>query len=258
MSRFRIKPAIAIVAASAIGSLVLSGCSSTSDTAGPLLQEGTLQVCSETAYPPFEFTEGQKIVGFDIDLANEIAKDLNAEVKIISTAFEAIESGTALDAKQCDIVISGISINDERATKFDFSEPYFDDSLALLVRSDSGIKSLDDLTGKVVAVQQATTGEKLAQEKGLNPVGLEDGTLAVQQLMNGQADAVINNIATLAFFAKDDPKLIIADKFASEPLGAGVRKGNTELLDSVNKTIKRIESDGTRDKMLAQWMPAIK
>nr|WP_243848711.1 transporter substrate-binding domain-containing protein [Lysinibacter cavernae] len=244
--------------------MLLTGCSSNGDSgdsadAGPLLKEGVFKICSETAYPPFEFKDDStgEIVGFDIDFANEIAKDLDAKLEIVSSSFESIESGAALDAKNCDAVISGISINDERATKFDFSEPYFDDNLALLVRDDSGITSLDTFEG-VVGVQDATTGQAFATEKGLDPKAFEDGTIAVQALESGSVDGVINNIATLAYFAKDNSSLVIADKFGSEPLGAGVRKGNTELLDSINATLKRMDEDGTREAMLAQWMPAIK
>ncbi|WGD36638.1 transporter substrate-binding domain-containing protein [Lysinibacter sp. HNR] len=259
MSFQSVKTAFLVTAIGTVGVLLLSGCSGTDNAAsGPLLREGVLQVCSETAYPPFEFTQNGEIVGLDMDIAEEIAADLDAKTEVISTAFEAIESGQALEASQCDIVISGISINEERATKFDFSEPYFDDNLALLVTAGSGITGLSDLAGKTVAVQQATTGEKFAQSEGLNPVALEDGTLAVQQLIGGQADAVINNVASLAFFAKDNADLVVVDRFASEPLGAGVRKGNAELLTSVNSTLQRIEEDGTLTEILTKWVPTTK
>ncbi|TQM65442.1 transporter substrate-binding domain-containing protein [Klugiella xanthotipulae] len=239
-----------------VSALTLTGCSGNGDSvsAGPLITEGTLKVCSDPSYPPFESTKDGEFVGFDIDLADLIATDLSAEVEIVSTAFEGIQSGLALDTKQCDVAISGMSINETRAKKFDFSESYFDDSLALLVTKDSGITSLKTLGDAVVGVQQGTTGETFANDEGLKPRQFEDSALAIQALNNGDVQAVINNIATVEVAAKNNTSLVVADTFATEKLGVGVRAGNTELLDSVNATIARIYEDGTHKSLVEKWM----
>ncbi len=250
------KPTL-LAASAALGALLLTACTSTADDAagGMLLTEGVFKVCSDTAYPPFEFIDASnKPVGFDMDMAQEIADDLGAKLEILSSPFEGIESGEALNTKQCDATISGISINDQRKSKFDFSEQYFDDGLALLVRVDSGIKNIDGVGDARVGVQKATTGQEFAVENGISPVEYNDSTLAVQGLLTKDVDAVINNKAVLVSFSKTNPELKIADEFASEPLGIGVRKGNTELLDSINATIQRMQDSGQFDELTAKWM----
>ncbi|WP_152176371.1 transporter substrate-binding domain-containing protein, partial [Mycobacterium tuberculosis] len=96
--------------------------------------------------------------GFDIDLLGAIAEQLDLELSVQDVGFDALQSGTTLAAGQCDIGASAMTITDERKANIDFSDPYYDSLQSLLVRTDSGIKSIDDLDGKNVGVQQGTTG----------------------------------------------------------------------------------------------------
>ncbi|BAS10479.1 cystine-binding periplasmic protein [Arthrobacter sp. Hiyo4] len=197
--------AVAILAA---GALTLTACGGSSTPAASeggiqLINAGKLTVCSDVPYEPFEFQKDGKTVGFDMDIAAEVAKDLKAELSVVDSSFEAIETGTALT--QCDVSISSISITDTRKSVMDFSTPYLDDDLALVASADSGIKSLDDAKGKKVGVQQATTGADYAAEKGLDAQQFEDTGLLVQALQAGTIDAALGNQSVLGYAIKDAP-----------------------------------------------------
>ena len=137
----------------------------------------------------------------------------------------------------------------------DFSKPYFNDQIALLTTKDSGISGFDSVGGKTVGVQQATSGEQYAKDKGLKTQQFEDVELMFQALESGGVQAVSGNISTLSKRASENPDLkVVQSVDTNENLGVAVKKGNTELLDSVNKTLDRVTSDGTVDKMKEEWM----
>lgn len=251
----------------AAAALLLAGCSSTADddAATPagdggdgggevsLLTEGTLTVCTNPPYEPFEYEEDGAVVGLDMDIVSEVAKDLDAELEIKITPFEGIQSGADLDSGNCDIVASGITITEEREAKMDFSDPYFDADQGLLVPAGSGIASLEDLDGLTVGVQTATTGATFAADNELNVVEFEDLGLQIEALRNGTIDAVINDIAVLGPFASDDFE--VGTTFATgEQYGLGIETGNTALLDAVNATLERIASDGTYEEIYTKYI----
>src|SRR5665647_1142718 len=140
-----------IVVPVAAAALPLTSCSSTAnDTGGDqisLITDGTLTVCTNPPYEPFEFEQDGKVVGLDMDIVNEVAKDLGVELAIKVTLFEGIQSGEDLNSSNCDVVTSGITINDVRESKMDFSEPYFDADQGLLVPAGSSLASVEDLAG---------------------------------------------------------------------------------------------------------------
>ncbi|AOP52484.1 ABC transporter substrate-binding protein [Brevibacterium aurantiacum] len=252
------RSSLAIVAAGAM--LALSACGgggdseAKSDSGVPLVEDGKLTVCSDIPYEPFEFVDGGENVGFDMDLAQATAEDLKVELNVITTAFEAIQSGSALDTAQCDIALSGMSITDDRKTKMDFSEPYLKDNLGLMVTKKSGIKGIDDVKGQKVGVQQATTGETYAKDHGATPVQFEDSGLMTQAIQTGQVDSVIGNISIISTAVESDDKLEFVEEYdTGEVLGAGVKKGNKELLDAFASTMKRLYEDGGYDKSVDKW-----
>lgn len=248
---------LAVVAVGAL--LALSACGggdseSTSESGVPLVNDGKLTVCSDIPYEPFEYVEGGKNVGFDMDLAQATADDLKVELNVITTAFEAIQSGSALDTNQCDMALSGMSITDDRKTKMDFSEPYLKDNLGLMVTKSSGIKGIDDVKGEVVGVQQATTGETYAKDNGATPKQYEDSGLMVQAIQTGQVDSVIGNISIISTAVKSDDKLDFVEEYdTGEVLGAGVKKGNQDMLDAFASTMERLYKDGDYDKSVDKW-----
>lgn len=240
--------------------LVLAGCTSTtgeaeSESGVPLIEEGTLTVCTNTPYTPFEFERDGEVVGFDMDLADEIAADLGVEKSVIQTGFEGIESGADLSTNKCDIAISGITITEARQSQMAFSDPYFDDELGLLVPTGSEITSFDELGDSRVAVQQATTGQTYAEENDLNFEQQEDTELMLQRLETDGVEAVIGNVSVLGTRAADNPDLELIDQESNgEQLGVAIASENTEMVEAVNSTIERLNDDGTMETMREEWM----
>ncbi len=247
--------AAAILAA---GALTLTACGGSTTTPAAseggvqLINAGKLTVCSDIPYEPFEFQKDGKIVGFDMDIANEIAKDLKAELSVVDSSFEAIETGTALTG--CDLSISSVSITDVRKSVMDFSNPYMDDDLTLVASTASGITDINSAKGKKVGVQQATTGAKYAAEKGIDAQQFEDSGLLVQAIQAGTIDAALGNQSILAYAIKDDPKFKRVEDYTSgEKLGISIKKGNTAMAEKVNATLKRITDDGSLKKFETIW-----
>ncbi|WP_248759278.1 ABC transporter substrate-binding protein [Pseudarthrobacter sp. SSS035] len=246
--------AAAILAAGALTLTACGGSTTPAATEGgiQLINAGKLTVCSDVPYEPFEFQKDGQIVGFDIDIANEVAKDLGAELSIVDSSFEAIETGTALTG--CDVSISSISITDVRKSVMDFSDPYMDDDLTLVATTASGITDINSAKGKKVGVQQATTGAKYAAENGIDAQQFEDSGLLVQALQAGTIDAALGNQSILAYAIKDDAKFERVDDYATgEKLGISIKKGNTAMAEKVNGTLKRLTDDGSLTKFETTW-----
>ena len=245
------------VAVTSVALLALTACGSDSGSdaeAGSFpLNEGKLTICSDIPYEPFEFVKDGKNVGFDMDIAAEIAKDAELELNVIDASFDSIESG--LFSTQCDIAISSVSITDERAAKMDFSTPYMDDDLVLISADDSGIKDLESAKDKKVGVQQATTGEKYAKEQGLtNIVGFEDAGLQTQALLAGQVDALLGNQSVLGYSIKDKEGFsVVADFKTGEQLGIAVPQEQPKTMELVNGTLKRLTDAGTMEELTVKW-----
>jgi polar amino acid transport system substrate-binding protein len=242
----------------AVGALTLTACGGSSTPAATseggiqLINAGKLTVCSDVPYEPFEFQQDGKIVGFDMDIAAEVAKDMKAELSVVDSSFEAIETGTALT--QCDISISSISITDTRKSVMDFSDPYLDDDLTLVASEASGITNLDGAKGKKVGVQQATTGAQYAKDQGLDAQQFEDTGLLVQALKAGTIDAALGNQSVLGYAIKDDSNFKRVENYATgEKLGIAIKKGNTAMATQVNGTLKRLTDDGTLAKFETTW-----
>ncbi|XAS66607.1 ABC transporter substrate-binding protein [Micrococcaceae bacterium Sec5.7] len=242
----------------AVGALTLTACGGSptpaaSSAAGvQLINSGKLTVCSDIPYEPFEFQKDGKNVGFDMDVAAEVAKDLKADLNVVDSSFEAIETGTALT--QCDVSISSISITDTRKSVMDFSTPYMNDDLTLVATTASGITNIDGAKGKKVGVQQATTGAQYAKDKGIEAQQFEDTGLLVQALQAGTIDAALGNQSVLAYAIKDDSKMKRVENYATgEKLGISIKKGNTAMADQINSTLKRLTDDGTLKKFETTW-----
>lgn len=258
-SRFHGAATLSVLAVSA---LALSACTSNGEgeeAAGEgelsLISSGTLTVCSDIPYAPFEYVENGETVGFDIDLVDRIAEDLGVEPNVITTSFEAIETGSALDTDQCDLAASGMTINEERESVMDFSEPYVEDNLGLLVAPGSGIGTVADIEGQRVGAQQATTGEAFARENGADVVQYEDSSLMIQGLNTGDVQAVVANISVAGPAIDDNPELELVEEIETgEELGLAVKTGNTALLERVNESLAAMEEDGTLEELKAEWL----
>lgn len=247
----RLPAALSVLSAAG---LALTGCASAAQGGGDAAADG-LTVCTNSPYPPFEFDRDGEIVGYDMALADEIAADMGVQKSVVQANFETLESGAALETGQCDVAIAGITITDERRTAMDFSAPYFNDELALLTTTGSGPAGFDELDGVAVGVQQGTSGEDHATEQGWAVQQFEDVELMFQSLETDGVEAVVGNVSALGARTADSPGLeVVATLDNGEELGVAVRKGNTEMLEQVDRTLERIRGDGTLERMRADWM----
>ena len=258
-----LRNAMTALALSITGSLALAACGGDEEEAAApaeggveLVQPGTLVTCTHLPYEPFQFQESGEIVGFDVDVVDEIAADLGVEQEIVDTPFETIQSGEDLNAGKCDLAAAGMTINEVREENLDFSDPYFDATQALITPVGAGYDSLEDLAGLRLGIQSGTTGAEYAQENATEAelVTYEDLGLLLSAVQTGQVDAGINDNTVLYDFAGDNEDVEVTAEFdTGEQYGIGVRTGNEALLDQVNATLQRIQEDGTYDELYEEW-----
>lgn len=255
------------IALAATATLALAGCASGSGDTGAadnpydLVEAGTLTVCSDIPYPPFEFEgDNGEYTGFDIDLLGAIAKKLDLKLSVQDVGFDALQSGTTLAAGTCDVGASAMTITDDRKKNIDFSDPYYDSLQSLLVRTDSGIKSIKDLDGKNVGVQQGTTGETYATEnaKGAQLVQYpSDGELwpAIQA---GQIDAILQDQPVNLEHEKADSAYKIVETYnTKESYGFAFEKGaKKKLIDAVDGALKDLRDNGDYQKIYDTYFTA--
>jgi len=229
-----------------------------------LVSAGALTVGSDVGYPPQEYADAAgNAVGFDIDIANEIASRLGLTTKVVNFKFDDIIP--ALNAGQFDIVVSAMTVTDDRSKVVDFV-PYFDAGQAVLVAKGNpkGIKTLDDLSGKTAAAEQGTTEEttlndlndKLtkAGKPKVNVLTYPADTDAVDQLRIGRADATLHDSPVAAYYAKLNPNFEVAiPNYDAAPEGIAIAKTNKPMLDAVNAAVTAMKSDGTLDAIKAKW-----
>lgn len=220
---------------------------------------GVLRVGSDITYPPFEVMEAGKPAGFDVDMAREIAKALGVKLEYINTAWDGIFA--ALKAEKFDMLLSGITITEERMKSFDlvFSEPYFMSGQGVAVRvGDQRIKTAGDLRGKVVGVQINTTGQAASEKAGgIKEIKkYEQLPEAYADLKAKRLDAVVADYPVVVANAKADGKFVPVRRLQlgePEKLGIPVRKADADLLTVVNKVIADLKQSGKYDQMRKKW-----
>ena len=245
--------------------LTLAACATGGDKAeleggAKIVEEGQLTVCTHIPYEPFEFNQGGKVVGFDVDLMDMVADELGLKTKIFNTPFEGIETGQSMNTSKCDIAAAGMTITDERAEVMDFSDPYFEATQALLVKQGSGLDSLESLSGKTLGVQIGTTGQQYAEENVPDDVELkvfEDLALLVSAVKSGSIPAAINDNSVLYDYVEKNPETEVSVEFdTGESYGFAVAKDeNDALLKTVNEVLAQTREDGTYDKLYNQYFP---
>jgi ABC-type amino acid transport substrate-binding protein len=218
----------------------------------------TITVASDIAYPPFEFTQDGKSVGFDIDLMREVGKRAGFTPEFQNVTFDGIIPG--LGNNLYDAAISAMTITEARAQKVAFSEPYFNADQSLTVQSNSDIQSVDDIGDATVGVQLGTTGALKAEEykkqgKITGEVRTFDTiTEAFAALENGQVQAVINDFPVSAYEAETGggALAVVQTIPTGEQYGIAFPK-NSDLVGPVNKALEEIKKDGTYAKIYKEW-----
>lgn len=226
-----------------------------------LVSEGTLTVCSDAPYRPFEFESDEApsgYSGFDIDLMQAIADNLGLELVVTDLGFDAIQSGAALGAEQCDIAASAMTIRPDREENVDFTEPYFDADQSLLVKQDSGITALEDLSGETLGVQADTTGQEYAQEnvpEGVQLREFPDAAALFAALEAGQISAILQDLPVNADRAQQDDTIEVVQTYTTgEQYGFAVQEeGDEALLEAVNQELQTLRDEGTYDEIYREY-----
>ncbi len=197
--------------------------------------------------------------GFESDLMNAIAKEEGFKVKYEITARPA--RIPSLKTKQADIILAVMTITDERKKEVDFSDPYFEATIYIMVPHDSPIKSLEDLKGKTVACAMATTGDiAVSKFLGKNYEGIKrfkDTSVGFLELTNGKVDAAVGDCAIVTQYVKNNPgaklRIVKDNWFPKEYYGMAVRKGDIETLQKMNSGLKKIKDNGKYEKIYQKW-----
>lgn len=260
----------------ALTMLILAACGNNSDTEPESSQppgsasaeqssldkmkaSGTLRIGTEGTYAPFTFhDESGKLVGFDVEIAEEVSKRLGVAAEFVETQWDGIFAG--LEADRFDAIFNQVAIRDDRKEKYDFSDPYIVSKAVLLVRDDNTeIKKLADLKGKKSAQSLTSNLTDIATANGAEIVGVDGFNQAIDLLLSGRADATINDNLSFLDLKKQKPdvKIKAVDEASETSQSAALfAKGSDELVQAVNKALADMKSDGTYLKISEKYFGA--
>lgn len=218
----------------------------------------TLTMVTNAEFPPYEYKEGDKVVGIDADVAQAIADKLGMKLEIVDTKFDAIIPG--VQSGKYDMGMAGMTVTPEREQSVAFSDSYATGIQSIIVKQGSDIKSVDDLSEKTkIGVQLGTTGDIYAKDDfGDEAVQeFDKGADAVQALLAGKIDCVIiDNEPAKSFVAANDGLEILSTSYAEEEYAICFKKDNTELQTKVNNALKELIADGTLQKIVNKYIKA--
>ena len=256
-----------VFAAIAALSLVVAACGGSSDSSDTapagggaleLVKDGALTVCSDAPYEPFEFqAEDGTWTGFDMDIMRKIAESNDLELEVSVQPFDGIWLAPA--AGKCDVVASSMTITEERAQAADFTDTYFDAFQSLLVRKADAetYTTLESLKGKTIAVQTGTTGESYAKANATDSKiqSFDEASAMFLALESNQVDAVLQDYLINKERADKQGTSAVSAKFEESPeeYGFAVEKGNSALLQILNKGIKDLRDSGDYDTIYNKY-----
>lgn len=218
----------------------------------------TLTMVTNAEFPPYEYKEGDKVVGIDADVAQAIADKLGMKLEIVDTKFDAIIPG--VQSGKYDMGMAGMTVTPEREKSVAFSDSYATGIQSIIVKQGSNIKSVDDLSEKTkIGVQLGTTGDIYAKDDfGDEAVQeFDKGADAVQALLAGKIDCVIiDNEPAKSFVASNEGLEILSTSYAEEEYAICFKKDNTELQTKVNGALKELIADGTLQEIVNKYIKA--
>lgn len=250
--------------ASSSGSGSAGSAAGSGDASFTTAVDGVLSMATEATFPPYEYYDGDSIVGIDVEIAQAIADKLGLELQVTDIAFDSIIPG--VQTGKYDVGFAGMTVTDERLEQVNFTDSYATGIQVVIVGPNSSITSVDDLFAEganhVVGVQTSTTGFIYAtsdiQDAGLGEVkSFSKTTDAIEALKNGQVDCVIldNQPAKALVAANPDAGLSILDtEYAVEDYAIAVSKDNTALMEAINGALKDLIADGTVQSILDKYI----
>ncbi|ANH37852.1 Glutamine-binding periplasmic protein precursor [Nocardioides dokdonensis FR1436] len=244
--------------------LALSACGSSEPEAAEgepeLLSAGNLTVCTDAPYKPFEYPDKASptgYTGFDMEIIDAIAAEMDLEVTIKDAGFDGLQSGASLAAGQCDLVASAMTITEEREANLDFSEPYYDSKQSLLAEAGSDIASIDDLDGTKVGVQQGTTGAQYAKDnvpEGAELVSFPSDAELYAALSSGGVQAVLQDLPVNLEHTDDGNYEIVEEYDTDESYGFAVKEdGSEDLLAAINDNLQALRDSGDYDTIYEKY-----
>ena len=219
--------------------------------------QGVLVMSTNAEFPPYEYHEGDAIVGIDAEIAGAIAEKMGCTLEIEDIAFDSIIPEVA--SSKADMGMAGMTVTEDRKESVDFSITYAVARQVVIVKEGGDIASVDDLSGKKIGVQQGTTGDIYATDDygDENVERYSKGMEAVQALAQGKIDAVIIDNEPAKVFVSENEGLIILDEaYADEEYAIAVRKGNTDLLNAINSALEELKKDGIIDEIVDKYISA--
>ena len=206
---------------------------------------------TEAGFAPYEYYSDGKIVGVDVDIAREIAKEMGKKLVVKDVAFDSII--TEVKIGKSDIGAAGISYTEERAKQVDFSVDYANSKQVVVVKYGSNINSIDDLSNKRIAVQLGSIADMyVSDELSNNKIIRQKKYLAaIQDLKDNKVDCVVMDELPAKSILNENRELrILNEALAEDSYGIVVDKGNSELLEVVNRVISRLKSEGKIDEFI--------
>lgn len=225
-------------------------------------EKGVINVGLEGTYPPFSFVdESGKLAGFEVELAEALAKELGVKAKLQPTPWDGILA--ALQSKRLDVVVNQVTISEERKAKYAFSKPYTVSGIQALVLKKNleslNIKGAADLAGKKVGVGLGTNYEQWVKQEvpKADVRTYNDDPAKFQDLRVGRIDAIlIDRLAALEYAQKAKDTAVAGEAFSRLDSGIALRKGEPELLDAIDKALDKLRADGTLAKLSTKYFGA--
>ncbi len=223
-----------------------------------LVTDGTLTVCTDVPYPPMEFEDADSpggYTGFDIELMRAIAADHGLELAVATPGWDAITSGLAMEAGDCDISAASITITEEREENVDFSDPYFTAEQSLMALEDSAASGLADMA--TVGVQSGTTGELYLNDNAGDVEVVAFSEIADMNLAleAGDVEGVVTDLVGNQGYIDENGGAKVLETYATDEVyGLAVKEeGSEDLLAAVNASLAKIQGDGTYDEIFGEW-----
>lgn len=219
--------------------------------------EGKLTMSTNAQFPPYEMTtDDGGFEGIDVEIATAIAEKLGLELDILDMDFDS--ALLAVQQGKSDIVMAGVTVNEDRLLVMDFTDSYATGVQVVIVKEGSDV-TIDNMGEGLIGTQRGTTGNIYCTDDygEDHVVAYDDGFTAVQALMNGQVDCVVIDNAPAQEFVKNNAGLAILDtEYAVEDYAIGLNKGNTALLDAINSALAELIADGTVQSIIDKYIPA--
>ena len=245
--------------------LAMTGCKKTNkkadgDAVAALKSRGTFVLGLDDSFPPLGFrSEDNEIVGYDIDLAKEVAKRLGVNFRAQPIDWDAKEM--ELETGKIDCIWNGFTITEERKNALSFTEAYLNNDQVLVVREDSGINSLADVTGKIIGIQSGSSAQEAVDDNAAfsssiaKIIMFKDNITALNDLDIGGLDGVVMDsvVANYSIAQTKKPFKVINESLANEGYGVGFRKNEPELRDAVWNILKEMQADGTVTAISQKW-----